>query len=114
MHRFAVIALLAVAGCAAQTSGQRSDPIPYALDKNGVQLVGQPERIDFGRAEASAIESMSKLEGGPPSATGRCALGLRFADWPSGVSLLFENGAFVGWKRDPVAGSEDCQADGRN
>lgn len=94
--------LLVLAACAA-SPGQ--DPIPYALDSEGIALKDSNLRIDFGRTKESTLLSMSKLEGSEPVDQGNCGLTESFATWPSGVSLIFVNDTFSQWR---ASGENAC------
>ncbi|MEO0694194.1 MAG: hypothetical protein AAFY90_15105 [Pseudomonadota bacterium] len=71
------------------------------MDPGGVELLDSTLRIDLGRAEASAIASMSRLVGDDPVATGTCADPTqRFATWWDGsdeIIFVFSDNAFIGW-----------------
>ena len=91
------MAAAVLAGCAAEP---RTDPIPFAFDDRGVQLLDRPQRIDFGRAEEGAVTAMTKLVGSPPSDRGTCAgsTDRSYALWADGerdIGLVFSDGAFV-------------------
>jgi hypothetical protein len=86
---------LALAACTPTTEAAR--PPAYAPDAAGIALVGSPQRIDFGRAEAGTIAAVTRLEGRGPAATAACAGGGTAVRWASGLSLHFRGGAFLGW-----------------
>ena len=100
----ALVAVLLLAACAPVVpTSPRSDPIPYTLDANGVQLSDRAQRIDFGRTDHSTIPAMTKLVGRSPTTTRNCARGGQQVDWPDGTTLVFAAGEFRGWTN--VAGS---------
>lgn len=95
MRRLAVALALALAACTPTAEVAR--PPAYTPDANGIALVGSPLRIDFGRAQAGTIAAVTRLDGRGPSATTACASGVTAVRWPSGLTLHFQRGAFLGW-----------------
>lgn len=89
--------LAALVACAPVEKLPETEPIPYQLDRGGVQLVGRDLRIDFGRTDHSTIPAMTKLVGRPPISTRLCADGGEVVTWPDGTGLVFADGAFRGW-----------------
>lgn len=87
------------------------DTARFSFDRGGIQQTGSTLRIDFGRAQESAIESASRLFGALPdevSVVEECGAGrVVTARWP-GVSLNFRGGDFVGW----VLGAPGLPANG--
>lgn len=96
-----------LAGCAAPVGETPavSDPIPYALDQQGISVVGASGRIDFGRTDHSTIPAMTKLVGRRSVDQVLCATGIERMTWPDGVTLYFAGGNFVGWSREETSGT---------
>lgn len=99
--RAAAIALcaLALASCA---SANREPELPVlTLDAQGIMPTTSGLRIDFGRAQVGAIETVSRLldEGPLQVATNaQCPAGpITAATWEDGLTLNFQGGQFVGW-----------------
>jgi len=77
-----------------------------ALDPNGLRWFLQPSgasrALPFGMAQSEVLASVEKERG--PSARGTnadCGAGpVEFAGWADGLSLLFQDGRFVGWGLD--------------
>ena len=67
----------------------------------GLLVLPDNGHIDFGRTQASAIASASKVIGAGPANVApnfECGAGpLQIATWDQGMTLLFQNGDFVGW-----------------
>lgn len=102
--RFTTIAfvMFGVAGCAPVDTAPRptkTDPIPFQLDAQGVQLVGRSGRIDFGRTDHSAELAMNKLVGEGPASRAICGDGTASVTWPDGTVMYFRGGDFRGWSR---------------
>ncbi|MCY4333526.1 MAG: hypothetical protein OXC60_02500 [Litoreibacter sp.] len=93
---------LLLVGCAAPEP--RLDPIPFALDASGIQLLDRPQRVDFGRTDHSALSATEKLTGGSVRRQGVCANGGSYALFEGGVALHFVDGNFVGWARGETNG----------
>jgi hypothetical protein len=88
---------LAVAACA--PTPEAAPPPAFAPDADGIALIGTTQRIDFGRAEAGVVAAVTRLEGRGAVATTGCPGGATAVRWPSGLSLHFADGAFLGWAR---------------
>ncbi|MGI3183991.1 hypothetical protein [Nioella aestuarii] len=81
-------------------------------DASGLQPGGTDLRIDFGRAEAGVIETVSRLVGSQPADVTlieECGAGpVTAAYWRNGLTTNFLDGDFVGWTVTepglPVAG----------
>ena len=81
-------------------------------DSAGLQPGGTDLRIDFGRAQAGVIETVSRLVGSQPADVTlieECGAGpVTAAYWRNGLTANFLNGDFVGWTVTepglPVAG----------
>ena len=78
----------------------RGEP-PLTPDAAGLQPAGTDLRIDFGRAQAGVIETVSRLLGDDPSdigTIGECGAGpVTAAYWDDGLTLNFLDGDFRGW-----------------
>lgn len=76
-----------------------------ALDPEGLRLVdrdsGSTAPVAFGQPAEQVLATVSAAHGGPPTERGtnpECGAGpLDFAAWDDGLTLWFQNGAFVGW-----------------
>ena len=95
MRRLGLASVLLLAACA-------PGPAPvtqpaHVPDAEGIALVGSPLRIDFGRSQAGVVSAVTRLEGRGPAGTGTCPGGAVAVRWPSGLSLHFRDGAFLGW-----------------
>lgn len=95
MKRFAVLVILS--SCTTTPPAPTIEPIPYALDAGGVQLLDRPQRIDFGRTDHSAIKAMTKLVGVEPINQQACIDGQKIT-WADGTALIFVRGDFRGWQ----------------
>lgn len=113
--RGAAAALLAFLLAACQPAPDPAPPprVPdFTLDSNGIQPNFTDLRIDFGRAQAGVIDTVSRLIGAGPEAviteTGCAAGPVTSARWHGGLSLGFSGGDFRGWTLSggaiPVAG----------
>lgn len=107
--RFAgpILALaVALSGCTLAVPPAMTPAQPAGLtpDAFGLQPAGTDLRIDFGRAQAGVIETVSRLLGDDPSdvTTNReCGAGaVTAARWPNGLTLNFLDGDFRGWVVD--------------
>jgi hypothetical protein len=99
----------AVSGVAAAASAER-EPEPagastnVALDGEGLRFV-DPERgstrlLAFDAPADQAVAALERSQGGPPTrwVNAECGAGpVEFAAWPDGLSILIQNGRFVGW-----------------
>jgi hypothetical protein len=67
-------------------------------DGDGLQPNGTPLRIDFGRAESGVVPAVSRLLGEDPAFRGPVAgCALTAVRWDTGLTLWFDQAAFVGW-----------------
>lgn len=102
-----ILAAAMLTGCA-PTDGPkpspRTEPIPYQLDARGVQVLGRPQRIDFGRTDHSAERAMTKLVGQAAVSRAICGDGSPFVAWADGTRLHFRGGAFRGWSKTGADG----------
>ncbi|MEX3017647.1 hypothetical protein [Gymnodinialimonas hymeniacidonis] len=69
---------------------------PVAFDARGIDVVGSGQRIDFGRAQAGVIETMTRLQGSAPTLLPCDRSNVTAARWRDGPLLVFRNGSFVG------------------
>lgn len=89
-----------------------------ALDPNGLRWFLQPSgasrALPFGMAQGEVLASLEKLRGAAARGTNAdCGAGpVAFAGWPDGLSLLFQDGRFVGWGLDIRSGIGVRTADG--
>ncbi len=112
MRRLWLIAgAFALAGCLGPA------PVPSAVappsvagispDAEGLQPSGTPLRIDFGRAQAGVIETVSRILRDEPDGVftnSECGAGpTTIARWDDGLMLLFTEGDFRGWVLDGAA-----------
>ncbi len=73
--------------------------VPIRLDSGGIEPLGTGLRIDFGRHQPGVIETVSRLQGEPPSSLIDCSVpGVAAALWDDGLALVFRNNAFAGWR----------------
>lgn len=103
----------APAAPAAAPAPEKKDSPALAVEAEGLRLFdpesGAATAIAFGIAEAQLIEMMERLRGPAASrgTNGECGAGpMEIATWKDGLSLLFQEGRFVGWSLDErVAGT---------
>lgn len=102
MRALALAVLLG--GCVGTQGPLPNGPIvPFLLDLNGIEAVGTGQRIDFGRAEAGVIQTMTRLQGAAPTTLACVNPGVTTVLWDDGVSLSFLDGSFAGWgSQDPA------------
>jgi hypothetical protein len=102
MHRPALMIIAVVLTLSACVSTPREpEPPVLTLDAQGIQPTVSQLRIDFGRAQAGVIDTVSRLlDEGPDAVTtnAECGAGpITAAAWEDGLTLNFQNGQFVGW-----------------
>jgi len=94
-----VCAIVLVAACV--TTPSESVPPVLMLDAQGIEHTASQTRLDFGRAQDGVIDSISRvLNERPASITtnAECGAGpVTAAAWPDGLTLNFQQDAFVGW-----------------
>jgi hypothetical protein len=94
-----LVAALALSACV--TTPREPEPPVMTLDAQGIQPTVSQLRIDFGRAQAGVIDTVSRLLDDGPEAvttTAECGAGpVTAAAWEDGLTLNFQNGQFVGW-----------------
>ncbi len=108
--RLAYAIPLLLGACIGGTSPTVSDrPIfPVSYDAQGISVDGSGQRIDFGRAQAGVIETMTRLQGRAPTIL-PCDLSTRSAArWQDGPLLVFRNGNLVGWSNEGNGAGETC------
>jgi hypothetical protein len=92
-------AVLALSACV--TTPREPEPPVLTLDAQGISPTVSQLRIDFGRAQAGVIDTVSRLLDEGPNAittTAECGAGpVTAAAWDDGLTLNFQNGQFVGW-----------------
>ena len=103
---------------AAGPSQAGADQPRLALDPDGLRWFLQPNGtarpLVFGTSQADVLASLTRVRG--PAAQGtnsECGAGpVQYANWPDGLSLVFQNGRFVGWGLDSRAKGGITTADG--
>lgn len=89
-----------------------------ALDPDGLRWFLQPSGssrpLPFGTAQAEVLASLEKERGPASRGTNTdCGMGpVLVAGWPDGLSLLFQDGRFVGWGLDNRSNGGVSTADG--
>lgn len=74
-----------------------------AVDAEGLRWFLQPSGsarpIPFGRSESEVVSALERLNGSAVKGTNQdCGAGpVQVASWADGMSLLFQDGRFVGW-----------------
>ena len=81
---------------------------PLAYDARGIDVVGSGQRIDFGRAQAGVIDTMTRLQGDAPRVLPCDGSTRSAARWRDGPLLVFRSGSFVGWSTETGAAGEAC------
>lgn len=89
-----------------------------AVDADGLRWFLQPggsaRPLPFGTAQADVLASLERVRG--PAGTGTnedCGAGsVQYASWPDGLSLVFQDGRFVGWRLDRRAAGALATANG--
>lgn len=71
--------------------------VPILLDTGGIEAVGTGRRIDFGRHQPGVIQTMSRLQGGPPEALTCTDPQITAVTWDNALTLVFRENAFTGW-----------------
>lgn len=80
-----------------------------AVDGEGLRLIdpasGRATPLAFGRPEEEVVATLERLRGKATRGTnGECGAGpLQIANWPDGLSLLFQDKRFAGWSLDARA-----------
>lgn len=102
MRRRALMTLAAMLALSACATTPREPELPVlTLDAQGIQPTVSALRIDFGRAQAGVIDTVTRLLDDRPeaiTALSDCGAGpVTAATWEDGLTLNFQNGQFVGW-----------------
>ncbi|KMW60620.1 hypothetical protein AIOL_000784 [Candidatus Rhodobacter oscarellae] len=97
------LAACALSACGGAVEAPSRAPAAPAFQATatGLLLPKSGLRVDFGRTQESTVLAVTKLLSGPPSRQFQnleCGAGpVQFAEWPGGLTLLFQNGDFEGW-----------------
>lgn len=125
-NSFAAVLVLGLAACSPPASDtpaapvdaaapQSSEPAPavtgkaaVALDPGGLMIViadtGSTRMLDFGLPQAQVIEIVTNVAGAPRPVTTNteCGAGpMQFAEFPGGLTLLFQDDKLAGWSVGP-------------
>ncbi len=75
---------------------------------------GSARPLAFGTAQADVLASVERVRGLADRGTNEdCGAGrVQYASWPDGLSLVFQDGRFVGWGLDRRAAGALATADG--
>jgi hypothetical protein len=103
----AMIALGACAPAAVAPPAVKTQPIAFVPDAGGIQVTGQPGRIDFGRTDHSAIPAMTRLVGSGPVSQEACGA-VSSVTWPDQTTLYFTAGDFRGWSSPTGSAGLTC------
>ena len=98
--RFALLLVAALAACTPlPLPSSAPDGNGVTPDSTGLQPGGTDLRIDFGRAQAGVIDTVSRLLGSDPTdiTTSPDCGDVTAAYWRSGLTLNFVEGDFRGW-----------------
>lgn len=108
MKKVALAALVLLGACVASAEPP-SEAISVRADGGGLQPIGTPLRIDFGRAELGAVAAVSKLLMAQPvkrETTLECGAGpITAVSWSNGFTMNFQRDAFVGWTSTKARGN---------
>jgi hypothetical protein len=103
----AICATVLLGACVA-VAEPPSEAISLRADGGGLQPVGTPLRIDFGRAEAGAVAAVTRLLAAAPSsreAVAGCGGSTTVVRWANGFSMTFRDDAFIGWSAAKARGT---------
>lgn len=96
-----------------------NDEVPrLVIDPDGLRWFLQPggasRALPFGMARADVLASIERVRGAAAKGINAdCGAGpATFAGWPDGLSLLFQDGRFVGWGLDNRAKGGVATGDG--
>ena len=102
-----------MAGCAAappllpRDAGAPAARLTLVPASGGLDVAGSGGReIGFGRAQAGALASAERASGGTARPS-RCGGGREAFDL-EGLTLIFENGRFVGWRDEERSAGAGC------
>lgn len=103
--------VLSLAGCQPTGSVAPAAGLPglsLVPSANGLMVAGSGGReIGFGRDQAGALSSVTRVEGRPPQTTD-CQSGRQAFTTANGLRLVFEKGTFVGWTDDTGGAGRGC------
>ncbi|MFV0360018.1 hypothetical protein [Tropicimonas sp.] len=92
------MAVLSACAPSGKSAGPSGDLI---LKPDGLGVAGTGLEIGFGRAQAGAVQAVTRVLGEPPGGSGSlpaCSGGsLATVNWAGGFSLAFRNGDLRGW-----------------
>ena len=89
-----------------------------AVDSEGLRWFlppnGSARPLLFGASEADVLASLEAVRGPADKGVNHdCGAGpVRYANWPDGLSLVFQNGKFAGWGLDSRATGKVATANG--
>ncbi len=100
------------------TDAATSEQPKLAVESEGLRWFlppsGSARPLAFGTPETEVLASLERVRG--PAGKGvnqDCGAGpVQYANWPDGLSLVFQNGAFAGWGLDLRAAGALATADG--
>jgi len=99
-------AVLMLSACLPSFTPDNAAP-GLSLDADGIQPAGSALRVDFGRAQAGVIDTVTRLRGDGPDeivTNQECGAGpVTAARWADGLTLNFLEGGFRGWVLDSDA-----------
>ncbi|WP_425053015.1 hypothetical protein [Psychromarinibacter sp. S121] len=103
IRALAAAALLVLAACGGAEVTTRGGTAQLRPDANGLAIADNPLRIDFGRAQEGVLTAVTRVLGAPPAnsvTNSECGAGpLQIVQYAE-ITLLFQNGNFVGWTTD--------------
>lgn len=90
-----------------------------ALDPGGLMIViadtGSTRMLDFGLPQAQVIEIVTNVAGapGPVTTNSECGAGpIQFAEFPGGLTLLFQEAKLAGWSVGPGSAGKQSTMSG--
>lgn len=90
-----------------------------ALDPGGLMIViadtGSTRMLDFGLPQAQVIEIVTNVAGapGPVTTNAECGAGpMQFAEFPGGLTLLFQDDKLAGWSVGPGSAGKQSTMNG--
>lgn len=103
----ALVLVIAFTGCVAVPSSRDAPVVPIRLDAGGIEPLGTGLRVDFGRAQAGVIDTISRLQNATPRMVACDTPGVAAAAWDDGLTLVFRNGTFRGWATEDATRTAD-------
>lgn len=118
---------------AAMKAGPSSPPVPggvvandaapsqqptLAVESDGLRWFlppnGSARPLAFGAPEAEVLASLERVRGPAEKGVNQdCGAGpVQYANWPDGLSVVFQDGVFAGWSLDPRASGALSTANG--